>query len=177
MNLTKSHLAVRHAANSDALGNRTDAVFFDIEKGKLRIVATDGHLLAILDTEAPAPAAPFLLSIDEANTLHTALAANGMLNVNEENAAIALGGFTYLGKPKFVDYRKVIRVPSSRLTEPIGFNYKLVKRAMRIIAESHPMETRDCIKWTFDGHEKGVHLTASVAPGELTIILMPMILP
>ena len=186
--ISKTLFAVLAASSTDATRYNLSSLRFDTEGGKLRIVATDGHMLAFLDTgiETPPEFAPFTMERSDVEYVSKLVKGKAALPVEmtfpDKSASDVefKQGSTLMRFEKvtvdFPDYRKVIPEANAeqKTCEAVGFNVELMLRAMKLIKAAKPAHKNCASAWKFHEELSPCVLKTDVEDGLLTVVVMPL---
>ena len=191
--ITKTQLAVALAASKDDTRYNLTGIYCHAgPSGKLRIVATNGHYLAMVDTfedfNAESDNSGVILdaaavkilqtwlkdktqthatieSVDDANTITSILLSCGAQTAN----VMPIFG-------EYPNYRQVLPAEDKpqELKQGIGLNSEYIGIASKILKAANPKGRVRPSKWEFFDELSPVRITSDTDDGKVTIIVMPM---
>lgn len=135
------------AAGKDAARPQLRGVHFSYaETGDLRVCATDGHRLHIVqcggvfDAKVPDVGAKALVSVADAKRLAAALPKAGAVAVLVEPEGVTIGDLTVpaVQDVTFPPYHRVSAAPESHPAREIGFNLEYLEQAAKFVRTLAP---------------------------------------
>lgn len=190
--LTKSMLGVALAASKDKTRENVNGLHFCHNGGFLRLVATDGHMMAMMDTSESVQEEfePFTVCAEGVELLRSWLKGRNPSPVTFEDVSTLNESVTAsngvqtatlaLVPAEYPNYAQV--VPASgrvcELTEPIGLSLEVIEKTIKVLKACELDKGKGyapCtpISWAFGNGLEPAVLTAHCAGGNLTVIAMP----
>ncbi len=187
--IRNKQLAVLHAASTDSTRFNLNSVRFEADGS---LVATDGHMLAVVKAseEAGAGLEPFEISLESAKTLSKGTRGKTNLGAGIDRDAtngngslrVTLGDGSALELPKlaqgddgfYPDWRQVIPKDDRKIEHRVGLSLHVLERMVQIARQA--TETRKgeqrVLEFEFGGEFEPVKVT-DPKDDALTIVLMP----
>jgi len=169
LTISRNHLqSVMLAAATDANRYNLCGVYFDTDGGKLRLVATNGHILATIltDTEVPEGFTPFRLDGDDGSLSRLDKASRGkdgetieLHRIDSGHYSATVNGMglelgTEEGGTCFPNWRQVVPGDTAPVDGPIGFDAAYLGRIAAIVAKFYGRTKNHNApsQWTFAGN-------------------------
>lgn len=175
INLKTLH-AVSMAASKDKTRYYLNGVYCKVKDGKQTLVATDGHMMAIYETETgQGDHDGIIISSDAIKTLFKAMPKKLNFVIEVKDGQVSMGNYITLPnvliEGTFPDYERVIHTGEPEAITDIGFNPELVKRAGDII-KAITDSKYGFLRMQFYGQEEAAIFTTK-DDSNLRIIVMP----